>query len=111
MARRTGRKERKMGVAEPGNADPAADLGLSESQLAAISKLARDEVVIRPPIWLAKGAHVRNDSVDRSHAEMDPAGFWAERAHGLDWIEPWTDVFRLDLPRHEWFVGGKLNAA
>ena len=99
-----------MGENETTNDAAQADLSLSESQQAAISKLAKDEVVIRPPIWLARDAHIRNDAVERTHAENDPAGFWAERAQGLDWIEPWKEVFKFDLPKHEWFLGGKLNA-
>jgi acetyl-CoA synthetase len=43
-------------------------------------------------------------------AEEDPAGFWTERARGLDWITPWTQL--LDESQHpfvKWFVGGQLN--
>jgi acetyl-CoA synthetase len=90
-------------VKEPG-------LELSESQQAAIQKLTKDDVVIRPPIWLARDAALRNDAVERAHAEMDPEGFWAEKAQGIDWIEPYKEVLRFEPPRHEWFLGGKLNA-
>lgn len=89
----------------------AAGVELSESQQAAIQRLAKDENVIVPPIWLARQAVLANDAVERAHAEMDPSGFWAEKARAVDWMEPFDEVCRLDLPRHEWFVGGKLNAA
>ncbi|KAA0252788.1 MAG: acetate--CoA ligase [Acidobacteria bacterium] len=89
----------------------AAGVELSESQQAAIQRLAKDENVIVPPIWLARQAVLPNDAVERAHAEMDPAGFWAEKARAVDWMEPFDEVCRFDLPRHEWFVGGKLNAA
>jgi acetyl-CoA synthetase len=89
----------------------AGELALSESQQAAIEKLARDEVVIPPPVWLARQAYLANDVIERAEAELDPAGFWAERARLVDWIEPWHTVLRFDPPRHEWFLGGKLNAA
>lgn len=92
---------------EPGR---EAGIELSESQQAAISKLTKDEVVIKPPIWLAKEAVLPNDAVERLHAEMDPEGFWAHKASGIDWIEPFKEVFRFDPPRHEWFLSGKLNA-
>ena len=85
-------------------------LELSESQQAAIEKLARDEVVIRPAIRLAREAVMANDAVERAHAEADPEAFWAERAEAVEWIEPWREVLRFDPPHHEWFVGGKLNA-
>ena len=83
---------------------------LSEAQRAAISALSKDEQVIRAPIWLAKQAHVSNDAVERAHATQDPEGFWRERARLVDWMEPPQQVMRFDPPRHEWFVGGKLNA-
>ena len=97
-----------MSERRPDEKDPI-DLALSESQQAAIRKLARDETVIRPPIRLAREAYLANDAVERAHAESDPESFWAERAADVEWIEPWTEVLRCDPPRHEWFVGGKLN--
>jgi len=88
--------------------DPTG-LALSETQQAAIRRLARDETVIRPPIRLAREAFLANDAVERAHAESDPESFWAERAAEVEWLEPWREVLRYDPPRHEWFVGGKLN--
>ncbi len=90
---------------------PAPRLDLSESQQAAIARLARDEHVIPPPIRLARDAAMTNDAVERAHALADPEGFWAEKARGVDWIEPWTQVVEFDPPRHAWFTGGKLNVA
>jgi acetyl-CoA synthetase len=88
-----------------------ATLALSESQQAAVEKLARDEVVIRPSIRLAREAVMANDAVERAHAEADPEAFWAERSEAVEWSEPWREVLRFDPPHHEWFVGGKLNAS
>lgn len=85
-------------------------LDLTATQQAQISALARDEDVIHPPIWLAREAFIANDAIEREHAARDPEGFWAERARGLDWIEPFTEVMRFEPPKHEWFLGGKLNA-
>ena len=82
---------------------------LSESQQAAILRLQKDENIIPAPIWLARQAHLPNDAIERAHAERDPDGFWAERARLVDWMEPFQEVSRFDPPRHQWFVGGKLN--
>jgi len=84
---------------------------LSEHQRAAIDSLAKDEQVIRAPLWLARAAAVPNDALERAHAQTDPDGFWRMQAERVDWMEPFSKVCALDLPRHAWFVGGKLNAA
>ena len=85
-------------------------LDLSQSQQAAIEKLAKDENVIPPPIWMARDAAIRNDAIERAHALNDPDDFWADKAKAVEWIEPWKEVCRFDPPKHEWFLGGKLNA-
>jgi acetyl-CoA synthetase len=87
------------------------DIQLTESQQAAISALMHDEGVIPPPLSLARGAYLRNDTVERDRATKDPDGFWAEQAGLVDWIEPYTKVSEVNLPDHAWFVGGKLNAS
>jgi acetyl-CoA synthetase len=48
---------------------------------------------------------------DRSIA--DPEGFWAERAAQIDWYKKWDKVLveAFANAKHEWFVGGKLNAS
>ena len=66
--------------------DSAPDLELSETQRAAIARLAKDEVVIKPPLKLARGAHLMNDDIERSAAVDDPEVFWAERAELIDWM-------------------------
>jgi acetyl-CoA synthetase len=85
-------------------------LDLSQSQQAAIEKLAKDENVIHPPIWMARDAVIRNDVVEREHAFLSPDDFWAEKASAVEWMEPWKEVCRFQPPNHEWFIGGKLNA-
>ena len=48
------------------------------------------------------------DQFDRSLS--DPAGFWAEVAEQIDWIERWDRVLVPDAPNsHRWFVGGVMN--
>ncbi|MEO8587391.1 MAG: acetate--CoA ligase, partial [Acidobacteriota bacterium] len=85
-------------------------LDLSHSQQVAIEKLAKDENVIHPPIWMARDAVIRNDVVEREHALLSPDDFWAEKAAGIEWMEPWKEVCRFQPPNHQWFLGGKLNA-
>jgi len=43
----------------------------------------------------------------------DPEAFWAEMAEQLDWYKKWDKVLVKDFKegKHEWFVGGKLNAS
>jgi acetyl-CoA synthetase len=91
--------------------EQGAELELTSAQQAAISALLSNEAPIPAPVWLAREAVIRNDAVERDAARTDPEGFWAERAAAVDWIEPWQRVMELDLPRHRWFTGGKLNAA
>ncbi len=83
---------------------------LTEAQRAAISALSKDERMIQAPVWLAQQAHIPNDDIERAHAEQDPEGFWREKAKLVEWMRPFEQVYRFDLPKHEWFLGGKLNA-
>ncbi|MFN8587175.1 MAG: acetate--CoA ligase [Candidatus Eisenbacteria bacterium] len=94
-----------------GEPTPAPSLELSESQQAAIARLARDEVIIPPPIELAREAFLRNDAIERMHALGDPERFWADKAAMLDWIEPFDRVLEFEAPNHKWFLNGKLNAS
>jgi hypothetical protein len=89
--------------------DSVPDLELSETQRAAIAKLAKDENVVKPPLKLARGAHLVNDDIERAAAADDPEVFWAERSELIDWIEPFHTVRKFDPPHHEWFLGGKAE--
>jgi len=90
--------------------ETAEKFDLTEAQRAAIDALGKDERLIPAPVWLAQQASIANDTVERAHAAQDPDGFWAEKAKLVEWMKPWDRVTHFDLPRHEWFVGGKLNA-
>ena len=90
--------------------ETAEKFDLTEAQRAAIDALGKDERLIPAPVWLAQQANIANDTVERAHAAQDPDGFWAEKAKLVEWMKPWDRVTHFDLPRHEWFVGGKLNA-
>jgi acetyl-CoA synthetase len=83
---------------------------LTEAQRAAVSALSKDERVIAAPVWLAQQAHLPNDAIERQHATQDPEGFWREKARLVEWMRPFEEVSRFDLPRHQWFLGGTLNA-
>ncbi|WP_233261356.1 acetate--CoA ligase [Vitiosangium sp. GDMCC 1.1324] len=83
---------------------------MTEAQRAAVSALSKDERIIAAPVWLAQQAQLPNDAIERQHATQDPEGFWREKAKLIEWMRPFDEVFRFDLPRHQWFLGGKLNA-
>ena len=43
-------------------------------------------------------------------ALQDPAAFWSEAAHDIDWITPATTILDDSKPPfYRWFVGGSLN--
>jgi acetyl-CoA synthetase len=91
-------------------ADPDdLDLELSGAQRATLSSLLKGEEPIRPPAWLAREAAV-DDEAERARAASDPQGFWGEKAAGIEWMQRWRKVLTFEPPRHEWFVGGTLNA-
>jgi acetyl-CoA synthetase len=90
--------------------DPAdLDLELDRAQRATLSALLKGEEPIQPPEWLALEAAI-NDEIERARAADDPEDFWSEKARDVEWMEPWREVMVFDPPRHEWFVGGRLNA-
>jgi acetyl-CoA synthetase len=62
-----------------------------------------------PPPEFAAQALAKPDLYEK--AKRDRLGFWAEQAHALDWLAPWTRVLEWNLPHAKWFVGGKLNAS
>jgi propionyl-CoA synthetase len=43
---------------------------------------------------------------------VDPAGFWAEAAEGIDWFDQWETVLDESRPPfYRWFSGGSLNTS
>jgi acetyl-CoA synthetase len=52
-----------------------------------------------------------SDGALHERAAADPQGYWADEAARLEWIEPWHEVLRWELPDAQWFVGGKLNVS
>ena len=86
-----------------------SDVEISITQQATIDAMQKGEAPIPMRGWLAKQAAI-NYEVEKALAQEDPAAFWGDKAKGLDWHEPFTEVFRFEAPNHSWFLGGKLNA-
>ena len=75
-----------------------------------IDVLLHEDRKFPPAERFRQKAHIRDWSVHQ-RAEADFEGYWAEEAHKLDWIKPWSSVLEWNPPRAKWFVGGKLNVA
>ena len=63
-----------------------------------------------PPDDFRREAVVRDDAA-YARAAADPEAFWAEQAHALEWMEPWTRVMDWTPPHVRWVDGGRLNAS
>ncbi len=75
-----------------------------------IEALLQERREFVPPEAFTKQANASDPSIyDRAAA--DPEGWWASQAERLHWFKKWDEVMRREPPHHEWFVGGKLNAA
>jgi acetyl-CoA synthetase len=90
---------------------PTRSVDLTSGQKAAIEALSGEQHPIHAPLWLAREAVLGNDELDRRLAASDPDQFWREQSRLVDWDTPFEEVSRINLPKHEWFVGGKLNAS
>lgn len=76
----------------------------------AIEALLEERRTFKPPEDFADQANFNDASVYESASE-DPDAWWASQAERLDWFEKWDTVLDWKAPHHEWFLGGKLNAA
>ncbi|MFC1899250.1 acetate--CoA ligase [Chloroflexota bacterium] len=81
-----------------------------------ITSMLDERRVFNPPEELKRSAHIKsleeyNKLYQRSIA--DPAAFWGELAEQLDWYKKWDKVLVEDFKegKHQWFVGGKINAS
>jgi acetyl-CoA synthetase len=70
-----------------------------------------DEGRTFPPSEAFRAQALVSDGALHERAAADPQGYWAEEAARLEWIEPWREVLRWELPDAQWFVGGKLNVS
>ena len=49
--------------------------------------------------------------MERQYASQDPDEFWKDKAKLIEWMRGFEEVYRFgENGKHEWFVGGKLNA-
>jgi acetyl-CoA synthetase len=75
----------------------------------AIDALAKHDLRIEPSARVRDAAAVKDYDAWYASWEKNPDTFWAAAASELEWFVKWRKVSDIDLPRHEWFVGGKLN--
>ncbi len=76
----------------------------------AIEALLEERRTFEPTDEFAEAANLNDHSVYES-ATDDPDSWWASQAERLDWFEKWDTVLEWTPPHHQWFIGGKLNAA
>src|SRR5688572_6607365 len=70
-----------------------------------------DEGRTFPPPEAFRAQALVSDRALHERAAADPQAYWADEAARLEWIEPWREVLRWELPDAQWFVGGKLNVS
>jgi acetyl-CoA synthetase len=80
-----------------------------------ITSMMAEDRVFPPSEEIQKKAYIKSLGEYKQiyqRSITDPEGFWAEMAEQLDWYKKWDKVLVKDFKeaKHEWFVGGKLNA-
>ena len=80
-----------------------------------ITSMMAENRVFAPSEEIRQKAHIKSLEEYKQIYQRsidDPEGFWAELAGQLDWFKKWDKVLVEDFKeaKHEWFVGGKLNA-
>lgn len=75
----------------------------------AVESLAELDVRLEPHPNATKGAFIADYGAWYAGWEKDPDGFWEAAARELHWFEPWTKVHDIQIPHHQWFLGGKTN--
>jgi acetyl-CoA synthetase len=80
-----------------------------------ITSMMAEDRVFPPSEEIQKKAYIKSLGEYKQiyqRSIIDPEGFWAEMAEQLDWYKKWDKVLVKDFKeaKHEWFVGGKLNA-
>src|SRR5215217_3669699 len=64
-----------------------------------------------PPAAFRAQANIQDPKIYQA-AELDPQGYWAERARQLHWDRPFDTVLDdSDPPFFKWFADGTLNAS
>ena len=71
--------------------------------------------VIPVPADFPRPATADEAKYKKMYAESveDPEGFWGKQAERISWFKKWDKVLEHDFPngKHQWFLGGKLNAS
>jgi len=80
-----------------------------------ITSMMAEDRVFPPSEEIQKKAYIKSLGEYKQiyqRSITDPEGFWAEMAEQIDWYKKWDKVLVKDFKeaKHEWFVGGKLNA-
>ena len=66
--------------------------------------------VYQPSSAFIANANVPDWESKTIQAEQDLQGFWSERAHELEWYQPWNKVLDdSNKPFYKRFTGGKVN--
>jgi acetyl-CoA synthetase len=81
-----------------------------------ITSMMDEKRVFNPKIELSKKAEFKTmDDYRKAHKESieNPEKYWAKVAENLVWNKKWTKVMKENFAeaKHEWFIGGKLNAS
>ncbi len=80
-----------------------------------ITSVMEENRVFDPPEQFSQDAYIKSlDEYRKIYQRSieDPEAFWGEVAEQLDWYKKWDKVLVEDFSegKHQWFVGGKLNA-
>src|SRR4030066_1271574 len=81
-----------------------------------IESLQKEKRIFDPPPEFSKKAHIKSfDEYKEIYKRSvdDPASFWVEKAHQLEWFKKWERIYSWDPEKAicRWFEGGKLNAS
>jgi acetyl-CoA synthetase len=84
----------------------------TEHRTDAIENLLREDRTFEPSSGFVGSALLSDPSIyERTQSEEGFRAFWTEEGNGLEWMEPWTDLYEWNAPYAKWFIGGKLNVS
>ncbi len=95
----------------------AEDIQQVQQQNKAISSMLAEKRKLKPSKEFRKKALVKSMAqYKKMYAEsiQDTDAFWAKMGENIDWFQKWDKVCNASQfvdAKHEWFVGGKLNAS
>ena len=88
----------------------------AEASEGGLTSMMEEDRVFAPSTEFSKMAELRSLAEYKAIYDWsvrDPEGFWSEIASQLHWFKKWDKVLVEDFAngKHQWFVGGKINAA